>query len=150
MGSRILYFILLYVLVPLVIIPLVCLKFHNPYGLFASLFYYLGLVLAAAGLSILVPIPLFFSFWYWYSYGFNPFDYVFGFLISLLCGYFMHKLKLYLDVYLNRILPEESLNEAYDRKVRLLEERIEEYRRQHPGEKVTQELIERFKTEIFF
>ena len=150
MGTRILYFFLLYVLIPLVIIPLLCLKFHNPYGLFASLLYYIGLILASAGLSIVLPVPVIFSIWYWYSYGFSPVDYVFGFLLSLIAGYFMYKLKVYLDTYLHTVLPEEDINEAYNKKLRLLEQRIEEYRRQHPGEKVTQELIDRFKTEIFF
>ncbi len=150
MGTRILYFFVFYVFIPLVFIPLLWLKYDNPYVLFASLLYYLGLILARTGLSIFLPVPIIFSIWFWYTYGFSPFDYVFGFLTSLLLGYFMYKLKVYLDGYLHQVLPEEDVNEAYNRKLQLLEKRIEEYRRQHPGEKVTQEMIERFKTEIFF
>lgn len=150
MGTRILYFAFFYVLIPLIVIPLLCLKYNNPYGLFASLLYYLGLILASTGLSIFLPVPLIFSLWYWYTYGFNPFDYVFGFLTSLLLGYFMYKIKVYFEGYIQQVLPEEDVNEAYNRKLQLLEKRIEEHRRQHPGEKVTQELIDRFKTEIFF
>ncbi len=150
MGTRILYFFLLYVLIPLVIIPLLCLKYQNMFGLFASALYYIGIIIARTEFSIVLPVPIIFSAWYWYSYGFSPFDYVFVFLLSLIAGYLMYRLKVYLDTYLHNILPEEDINEAYNQKLRLLEKRVEEYRRQHPGEKVTQELIDRFKTEIFF
>jgi hypothetical protein len=62
----------------------------------------------------------------------------------------MYRLKLYMEGYIYRIMPEEEINESYNEKVRILERRIEEYRQHHPGEKVTQELIDKFKTEIFF
>ncbi len=150
MRLRILFFFLTYVLIPLVVVPLLCMKFHNWFGLFGTLLYYIGLVMAATGMSIFLPVPLIFCIWYWYSYGFSPFDYVFVFLVCLMSGYLMYRLKLYMEGYIYRIMPEEEINESYNEKVRILERRIEEYRQHHPGEKVTQELIDKFKTEIFF
>jgi hypothetical protein len=150
MKFKLFAFFLLYIAIPAIIIPLLCLKFGDWFGLIASACYWLGIILAKFKLNIFVPIPFLFSFWYWYTYGFGVRDYVTVYTFSLLLGYLLFFVYLEIDKYYSKLLPEKEINAEYDAKVRLLDLKIEQYRLEHPGKKVTQELIEQFKTEIFF
>ena len=148
--KKIFFFIVLYVFIPIIIIPALCIKFGNWYGLFAIGFYYIGLMLAKYKQSIFLPIPIVFCMWYWYTYGFSPFDFVFGFFASLLCGYTIFKVYVEYNKFVNKTLPEKMQNNDYDEKLQEMNNRIEKYRNEHPNNKVTQDVIDKIKTEVFF
>jgi predicted membrane protein len=148
--KKIFFFIVLYVLMPLIIIPALCIKFNNWYGLFAIGFYYIGLILAKYKQSIFLPIPIAFCLWYWYTYGFSPFDYVFAFFFSLVSGYTIFKVYTEYNKFVNKTLPEKIQNDDYDEKLKEMYSRIEMYKNEHPNNKVTQDIIDKIKTEVFF
>ena len=148
--KKIFFFIVLYVFIPIIIIPALCIKFGNWYGLFAIGFYYIGLMLAKYKQSIFLPIPIVFCMWYWYTYGFSPFDFVFGFFTSLLCGYTIFKVYVEYNKFVHKTLPEKLQNNDYDEKLQEMNNRIEKYRNEHPNNKVTQDVIDKIKTEVFF
>jgi hypothetical protein len=150
MKSKIVSFILLYILVPLVIIPLLSAGSGNWFGLFGMLFYYLGVLIARSGLWIFFPIPLFFCFWYWYTYGFGIRDYPTVFLFCIISGMAMYQIKKEYDRYFNKTLPEMEQNDEYNEKMIEMERRLEMYRHEHPGEKISLEIMENIKNEVFF
>jgi hypothetical protein len=47
-------------------------------------------------------------------------------------------------------LPEQLNNIEYDAKVAELERRLEEYRQKNPGQNITQDVVEKIRTEVFF
>jgi len=150
MKSKLFVFFLLYILVPVIIIPYLCIKTGNWYGLFGVLLYYAGLIISKYRQWIFLPIPLFFCFWYWYTYGFGLRDYVTIYLVCLLSGVFFNELKRTYDRFVNKILPEQLHNMDYDLKVEELNRRLDQYRKTHPNEKITQEIVEKIRTEVFF
>lgn len=150
MKPKIISFILLYVLVPLIIIPFLSIKSGNLFGLFGIAFYYIGIVIAKSGQWIFFPIPLFFTFWYWYTYGFGPKDFVTLYFLCIVSGSVLCVLNNMYHKYVHGILPENELNEEYNDKLSEMEQRIEKYRMDHPDQKMTQEIIEKIKTDIFF
>ena len=150
MKQKALSFILLYILIPLVVIPLIFLKQGNWFGLFSIACYYAGVLMAQYRQWIFFPIPLFFSVWYWYTYGFNPKDYVSIYFFWLVFGTGAYMLKKTYDRYVENIIPQNEENMEYNDKLSEMEERIAKYKKDHPGEKITQEIIEKIKTDIFF
>jgi hypothetical protein len=150
MRSKLFVFFLLYILVPVIIIPFLCVKTGNWFGLFGVPLYYAGLIISKYKQWIFLPIPLFFCFWYWYTYGFGVRDYVTIYLVCLLSGVFLNELKRTYDRFVNKILPEQLHNMDYDMKVEELNRRLDQYRKAHPNEKITQEIVEKIRTEVFF
>ena len=150
MKPKIISFILLYVLIPLIIIPYLSVKSGNLFWLFGIGFYYIGLLIAKTKHFIFFPIPLLFCFWYWYTYGFALQDYVTIYFGCIVCGMVVWILNEANHKYVHGILPESEQNSAYNDKLTQMEERIEEYKADHPKEKITQEIIEKIKTDIFF
>jgi hypothetical protein len=150
MKSKLVVFFLLYILVPVIIIPYLCIKTDNWYGLFGILLYYAGLIISKFKQWIFIPIPLFFCMWYWYTYGFGVRDYVTIYLVCLLSGVFLNELKRSYDRFVNKILPEQLHNMDYDSKVEELNKRLDQYRKNHPNEKITQEIVEKIRTDVFF
>ncbi len=150
MKSKLVVFFLLYILVPVIIIPYLCIKTGNWYGLFGILLYYAGLIISKFKQWIFIPIPLFFCMWYWYTYGFGVRDYVTIYLVCLLSGVFLSELNRSYNRFVTKILPEQLHNMDYDSKVEELNKRLDQYRKNHPSEKITQEIVEKIRTDVFF
>src|SRR5574343_1607025 len=150
MNYKQIIFFVIYVLIPFVVIPGLFAHYNNWYGLIGILFYYAALLITLFNFTIFLAVPLLFTGWYWYTYGFQLHDYVTVFSFCLLSGYLVLLAKKEIERYFFNILPEQEQNEEYNQKLRTLEERIERYRAEHPGEKITQDIIEQFKTDIFF
>jgi hypothetical protein len=150
MKSKLVLFFLLYILVPLIIIPFLSIKTGSWFGLFGILLYYAGLIISKFKQWIFLPIPLFFCLWYWYTYSFGLHDYVTIYLACLLAGVMLHELKREYERFISKVLPEQLHNMDYDAKVEELHRRLEQYRKKHPGEKITQEIVEKIRTDVFF
>lgn len=150
MRSKLISFFLLYILVPLIIIPYLSSKSGNWFGLFGIGFYYIGFFIARFKQWIFFPIPLFFCLWYWYTYGFGLRDYVTIYLFCMSAGMIIYLLYDEYNKYIHRVIPEQEQSSEYNDKLVEMEQMIEKYRKDHPGEKITQEIIDRIKTEVFF
>lgn len=146
---RLINFLFLYVLVPLVIV-IFSIKSGNWYWLFGILLYAVGLLTSMFRLWIFLPIPLGFSFWYWYMYGMGLSDYVFIFTVCLLAGVAFSEASKQYHRFINRVLPEQVSNIEFNDKVDELNRRLEKYRQDHPGEKLTPEIVEKIRTDVFF
>lgn len=150
MKSKLLIFFVLYVLVPLVLIPLYCYKAGNWYLLFGVPLYYAGFIISKYHQWIFLPIPLIFAAWYWFTFGFSLTNYVTFYFVALMAGIGLSEGDKLYQQFVHKILPEQMTNMDYDQKVEELERRIDQFRKQHPGEKVTHELVEKIRTEVFF
>ncbi len=150
MKSRLVSFFLLYILIPLIVIPFLSLKTGNWYGLFGILFYYAGLLIVQFNQWLFFPIPLFFCCWYWYTYGFGVRDYVTLFFICFVTGAVIFKIKKQYARWVHKIIPEDEQSEDYNMKLEKMEQMIKKYKEDHPGEKVTHEVIDKIKLDIFF
>lgn len=150
MKLKLIDFFLLYILVPIIIIPLFVIKTDRWFALFGILFYFIGLIISKFKQWILLPIPLLFCFWYWYTYGFSPGDYVSFYFVCLAIGVSLSEMKKSYYRFVNKILPEQMNNLDYNLKIDELNRQIEEYKKQHPGQKITQDVVEKIRTEIFF
>ena len=150
MKMKYIFFFLVYLLVPIVLIPLLWIKFHNPIILIGSVFYYIGVLLAYFQLSIILPVPILFSMWYWYTYGLSIRDYVTGFLTCILLGYFLVLLEGWVDRLLNNVLPGHEQEDVYNEKLKLYNAKVQEYMQAHSGEKISQEILDKIKADIFF
>ena len=146
---RLINFLFLYILVPVAIIFL-CFRSGNWYGLFGLIIYFLGIIISKSGEWIYFPIPLMFAFWYWYTYGMGPTDYVFLFTLCFVAGVAASEADKLYHRFVNKVLPEQLNNIEYNEKVEELNRRIDKYRLEHPGEKITAEIIEKIRTEVFF
>lgn len=143
-------YFLLYIMVPAIIIPLFVLKTDKWFALFGILFYFTGLLISKFRQWIFLPIPLLFCFWYWYTYGVSLIDYVTIFFACLVCGVVFFEIKIYVYRFVNKVLPEQLHNLDYNSKIEELNRQIEKYKKEHPGQKVTQDVVEKIRTDIFF
>ena len=150
MKAKLIHFLLIYILVPILIIPLFVFKTGKWFALFGILFYFTGLIISRFKQWIFLPIPLFFCFWYWYTYGFSLTDYVAFYFACLVSGTVFYEVKESYYKFVYKILPEQMNNLEYDSKIEELNRRIEKYKKDHPGQNVTQDIVEKIKTEIFF
>ena len=143
-------YFLLYIMVPAIIIPLFVLKTDRWFALFGILFYFTGLLISKFRQWIFLPIPLLFCFWYWYTYGVSLIDYVTIFFACLVCGVVFFEITIYVYRFVNKVLPEQLHNLDYNSKIEELNRQIEKYKKEHPGQKVTQDVVEKIRTDIFF
>lgn len=144
-------FFLLYIIVPVVIIPAICMWTGSWFGLFGILLFYIGIAISRFKQWIFLPVPCVFAMWYWYTYqppAVN--DYVTIYLFCLLCGVFFNEISKQAYDFFFKTLPEQMSNVEFDAKVEELNRRLDEFRAEHPGEKVTHEIVEKIRTEIFF
>jgi hypothetical protein len=139
----------LYILIPVIII-LASLKSGIGWYLFAIPVYYIGVIIAKFKQWIFMPIPLIFVFWYWYTYGLSVMDFVSIYFVAFVAGIVLCQLKKEYDKFVNKILPEQLNNLDYNEKVEELNRRIIKYRNDHPNEKLTPEIVEQIRTEVFF
>jgi len=150
MKLKLVDFFLLYILIPVIILPLFVIKTDRWFALFGILFYFVGLVISKFKQWIFLPIPILFCVWYWYTYGFSLTDYVVVYFACIVCGVLFGEAEKSYYKFVNKILPEQLNNLDYDSKIEELNWRIERYKKEHPGQKVTQEIVEKIRTEIFF
>jgi len=125
-------------------------KYGNMYGLFGIGFYFIGLLMAKYKQWIYLPIPIVFCLWYWFTYGFGLRDYVFIYFSCMMVAIFLQQGFTTLKSYFNMVLPEKLQNIAYDEKLTEMNDQIALYKKNNPQEKITQEIIEQIRTEIFF
>jgi hypothetical protein len=137
-------------LVPIIIIPYLSLKFGTVYGLFGSLFYYIGLIIARFKHWIFLPIPIIFCLWYWYTYGFGIRDYVTIYFVCMMTAVLFQEIFAEINKLINKVLPEQEQNLDYDKKIELMNQQIALYKKEHPLEKITQDIIEKIRNDIFF
>ena len=150
MKFKVIVFFLQYILVPAIIVPLISIKENSWFGMFGIGFYFIGLFISKFKQWIFLPIPFIFSIWYWYTYGFIIRDFVSIYFLCLLLGIFFNELKKKMDRFFSNELPEKLNNLDFDAKVEELNRQIEKYKKEHPNEKVTQDLVEKLRTDIFF
>ncbi len=150
MKFKVIVFFLQYILVPAIIVPLISIKENSWFGMFGIGFYFIGLFISKFKQWIFLPIPFIFSLWYWYTYGFGIRDFVSIYFLCLLLGIFFNELKKKMDRFFSNDLPEKLNNLDFDAKVEELNRQIEKYKKEHPNEKVTQDLVEKLRTDIFF
>jgi hypothetical protein len=62
----------------------------------------------------------------------------------------LNEAKISYERFVYKILPEQLHNIDYDLKVEELNRRLDQYRKNHPKEKITQEIIEKIRTDVFF
>ena len=150
MKMRPVIFVFQYILIPVIIIPFLSLTSGNMLGLFGILFYTAGFIIARFKQWIFIPIPIIFCFWYWYTYGFGTRDYVTIYFVCMCAGICIEYAFYEYNKYVTKVLPEVKTNEEYNAKIDVMNARIAAYKKNHPSEKVTQEVIEKIRTEIFF
>ena len=141
---------LFYIIVPLVLVPYMANKSANNYYLFGIAFYYIGILLVAIKQKIIIMIPIIFCCWYWYTFGFSIHNYVFFFLACLLGGAFLYELIVSAEKFTGRTLPENKEALAYDLKIEEMNAKLKQYRQTHPSIKITPEIIEEIRNEVFF
>ena len=146
--KNLIYF-LVYLLVPALVFFL-CMRSGNWWGLFALVTYFAGVLMAVFRQWIFFPIPLVFCLWFWYTFGFSPTHVVSLLFLSLVAGAGIYEGFRQLSRFVNKVLPEQMNNLEYNEKVEELNRRLERFRREHPHEKLTPEIVEKIRTEIFF
>lgn len=140
---------LLYILIPVITI-IASLKSGIGWYLFAIPVYYIGVVISTFKQWIFLPIPIIFVFWYWFTYGLSVMDFVSIYFVAFAAGIVLSQLKKEYDKFVNKVLPEQLSNLDYNEKVEELNRRLQKFRNDHPNEKVTPEIVEKIRTEVFF
>lgn len=146
---RLINFLFLFVLVPVIIIWLT-IRSGSWYGFFALAFYAIGVVISQFRLWIFLPVPLVFAVWYWYTFGLDLHDYVYGYTFALLAGVIMSEGSKQYHRFMQKVLPEQMNNIEYNEKVEELNRRLDKFRKEHPNEKLTPEIVEKIRTDVFF
>ena len=146
---RLINILFLYILIPALIV-LLCVNSGSWFYIFGLFFYAIVVIISQFRLWILLPIPLGFSFWYWYTYGMELTDYVFVYTACLLLGLMLSEGSKQLSAFVKKTLPEQMNNIDYNEKVDELNRRLEKYKSDHPNEKLTPEIVEKIRTDIFF
>ena len=142
--------ILIYMLLPLLIIPYIAYKEDNWYILFGIAFYYMGVFLVAIKQMIYLSIPVLFCIWFWYTFGFSIYDYVTSLFLCMTGGVIFYQIRVELDKLITRTIPQKRQDKEYDSKIDEMYSKLEKYKKEHPNEKLNQEIIDNIKMEIFF
>jgi hypothetical protein len=146
--SKILTFF--YIVFPLVTIPYLASRQANWFYLFGIACYYTGVFLMAIKQKIIFMIPVIFCFWFWYTYGFSIHDFVFFLLACMAAGAFFYQLSADAEKFTHRTLPESKEMQDYDLKIEEMNTRVEQYKQKHPDVKITPEIMEVIRNEVFF
>jgi uncharacterized membrane-anchored protein YitT (DUF2179 family) len=120
------------------------------WGFFGIGFYFVGLIISTFRQWIFLPIPILFCLWYWYTYGFSVHDYVSTFFACIITGVVLNEISKQYYKFVDKILPEQINNIEYNEKVDELNKRLEKYRLEHPSEKLTPDVVEKIRAEVFF
>jgi hypothetical protein len=139
-----------YLIFPLVFVPYVASRSANWFYLFGILCYYIGVFLVAIRQKIIFMIPIIFCCWFWYTYGFSIHDFVFFLLACMGAGALFYQLSLDTERFTNRTLPENKEALEYDLKIEEMNAKLEQYKQLHPNVKITPEIIDVIRNEVFF
>ena len=140
----------LYIIFPLIVVPVIALKASNWYYLIGIVLYYISIYLVAIKQKIIFLIPAFFYIWFWNTFGFGIMTYAFFSLMCLLTGAIFYLLIEKVDKFINKTLPENKEALEYELKMQEVEKKIEQFRQSNPTTKITQELMERIRNQVFF
>ena len=140
----------LYIIFPLIVVPVIALKASNWYYLIGIVLYYISIYLVAIKQKIIFLIPAFFYIWFWNTFGFGIMTYAFFSLMCLLTGAMFYLLIEKVDKFINKTLPENKEALEYELKMQEVEKKIEQFRQSNPTTKITQELMERIRNQVFF
>ena len=150
MTKKLFVFFFQFILIPVIIIPYLTLKSGSYFGFFGIAFYFAGFMIAKFKQTIFLPIPIIFCLWYWYTYNFGIRDYVTIYFVCMTVGILFQNAFYKYNTYVNKILPEVKTNMEYNEKIETMNARIASFKKNNPAEKVTYEIIEQIRTEIFF
>ncbi len=139
-----------YIIFPLVVVPYMAARAGNWFYLFGIVCYYLGVVLMAVKQKIIFMIPFIFCCWFWYTYGFGLHDYVFFLFICMSAGALFYQLAENAESFAKRTLPENKETQEYDLKIEEMNEKVEQYKKTHPAIKITPEIMDVIRNEVFF
>lgn len=139
-----------YIVFPLVVVPYMATKASNWYYLFGIACYYLGVMLMAVKQKIIFMIPFIFCCWFWYTYGFGLHDYVFFLFICMASGALFYQLAKNAERFTKRTLPENMETDEYDLKIEEMDQKVEAYKKAYPSIKITPEIIDVIRNEVFF
>ena len=143
------YFFLI-IVGPLLVIPYIANKTHSWLMLLGLPFYFTGYFLAAIKQKTLYFIPLFLCFWFWYTYGFSLFHNVTFFFLCITAGLILYYIRMELEKFVDRTIPELEQNREYNLKIEEMNLKLEQFKIEHPNEKLTEEIIDNIKKDIFF
>lgn len=139
-----------YIIFPLAVIPYFAAGAGNWFYLFGIVCYYLGVMLVAVKQKIIFMIPLIFCCWFWYTYGFGLHDYVFFLFAFMSAGALFYQIAVNAETFTKRTIPENAEALEYDLKVEEMNEKVAQYKQTHPAVKITQEIMDAIRNEVFF
>ena len=138
------------VLSPLLVVPYIASRAGNWFYLLGIVCYYLGMMLVAFKQKIILMIPAIFCGWFWYIYGFGIHDFVFFLFICMALGAILFQLQSNVKRFVHRTLPESRESLAYEVKLKEMNRKLEEYKQMNPTIKITPEIIDEIRNEVFF
>ena len=141
---------LFYILFPMVVVSYITARVGNWFYLFGIVCYFLGVILVAIKQKIIFMIPIIFCGWFWYTYGFGLHDYVFFLFICMAAGALFYQLAENAERFTKSTLPENKETQEYDLKIEEMKVKLEQYKKNHPAIKITPEIIDLIRTEVFF
>ena len=95
-------------------------------------------------------VPLLFCLWYWITYGFSIHEYVFYLFASLVSGSLLFSFADQVQKFVKRTLPDNKETMAYDTKVNMMNDIVEQFRKANPNVKITPEIMDSIKNQAFF
>ena len=141
---------ILYIIFPLIVIPIIALKAANWFYLLGIVFYYISIYLVAIKQKIIFLIPVFFYIWFWNTFGFGIMTYAFFSLMCLLTGAIFYLLVGQVDKFITKTIPDNKEALEYELKMQEVENKLEQFRHANPSTKITQEIMERIRNQVFF
>ena len=139
-----------YIVFPLIAVPLIALHTGNKYYLLGIIFYYISIMLVMVNQKIIFLIPCLFYLWFWSIYGFGIYTYVFFSLLCLAVAAALYLITQQVEKFMSITIPDNAENLEYDLKMQNVNDRIEKFRQANPTTKITQEIMESIRNEVFF
>jgi len=138
------------IVLPLIIIPYLANRSHDWLILLGIPFYFTGYTIAAIRQKTIYFIPFFLCIWFWYTYGFSLFHNVTFFFLCITAGLLLYQIRMAIEKFVDRTIPELEQNMDYNLKLEEMNLKLDQYKKDHPGEKITPEIIDDIKKDIFF
>lgn len=139
-----------YIIFPFVVVPLIAHQAANWYYLLGIVFYFISIFLVAVKQKIIFLIPVFFYCWFWSTYGFGVETYVFFSLMCLFTAALFYLLTQQVEKFISKTIPDKAENLEYELKMQKVDDKVEQFRNANPTTKITLEIMERIRNEVFF
>lgn len=146
--TRVYFFFI--IIFPFLLIPYLAYRSQDWLILLGLPFYFAGYTIAAIKQKTIYFIPVFLCIWFWYTYGFSLFHNVTFFFLCLTAGLVLYLVRKELERYIDRTIPEIEQNRDYNLKLEKMNLKLEQFKTDNPGRKITPEIIEDIKKDIFF